>query len=118
MTGFRLLNWTSSSDILENLDTVARELGGHDYFRRERGEKAYHLSLDIPGVKKENVALEARERRLLVTVRDRFDEEKRYSEWLPEDADAEAAEARLEDGVLYLKIPFKKDGGGVKIDIL
>jgi HSP20 family molecular chaperone IbpA len=117
MSGLRLFNWSSGPDILEGLDSVVRELENSCCFQRERGEKGYNLSLEIPGVKKEDLSLEIKGRVLLVNTKDRFSEERRYSEHLPEDAEGEAAEARLEDGVLYIRVPFKEAAGGRKIPV-
>jgi HSP20 family protein len=83
-------------------------------------EKAFHISLEIPGVKPEDVKIHLDGNRLIVSgekrqeVEERTDRlhrfERRFGSFsrtftLPETVNAEAIEARAQNGVLTLVLP-------------
>ena len=82
-------------------------------------EKAYFVSVDLPGVKKENINVEVHEGILKIsgerkssTEREGYSE-RRYGKFerslsLPKDVDADKIEAHFENGVLELAIPKKE----------
>lgn len=90
----------------------------------------YLVSFDLPGVKKEDINIEVKDRHLVITG-ERLKEfkdtksqhyERRYGKFqrsfmLPEKIDTETVEANFEDGVLQLLIPKTKEKSGKKIEI-
>lgn len=90
----------------------------------------YLVSFDLPGVKKEDINIEVKDRHLLITgerlkeLKDTKSQryERSYGKFqrsflLPEKVDAETVEANFEDGVLQLLIPKAKEQLGKKIEI-
>jgi HSP20 family protein len=90
------------------------------------GEYAYHLELDLPGVKKEDIKVDIEDNKLVISGEKKLKEEMKeenyykvesyYGEFkrsfaLPEEADIENIHAESEDGVLQVTIPKleKKD---------
>src|SRR5579875_2696348 len=84
----------------------------------EETDEAYIVELELPGVKKGDISVEASDRRLVVRG-ERREQARRgilrrrgrvtghfhYELSLPGDLDVDRIEARLEDGVLTLQIP-------------
>jgi HSP20 family molecular chaperone IbpA len=71
-------------------------------------EKEVVLQLEIPGVKRQNVAVTVYKNRLdIVAARDN-DTQKKYRFTIDESCDALNADAKLEDGILTVKFPRKK----------
>ncbi|NEX61835.1 Hsp20/alpha crystallin family protein [Noviherbaspirillum galbum] len=86
-------------------------------------DKAFELQAELPGVKKEDVAINVQDRRLTIEAEVKRTEEKKEGEnlvyaerasrkfarsfALPAEVDESAAEARLENGVLTLTLPKK-----------
>lgn len=78
-------------------------------------ESHFLVSLDVPGVPKENIQIEARDGRLRVTAERKEPVsskagERRFGKWeryfsLPKEVDIERVEASCEDGVLRIAIP-------------
>ncbi len=88
-------------------DTLPSTSAGR-HVRFEQGEQAFTLSLDLPGLGKEhlNIGIEANVVRI-ETLADAPRTFKAAYE-LPQDVDASASEARLEHGVLTLKLARKQ----------
>jgi len=96
-------------------------------------DSAYYIELDLPGVKKDDIEIMAEDNVLTVSgerkMREELKEEdyykleSRYGKFtrsftLPEDADPEGIEAHMQNGVLEIVIPKRKDIHQVKkIDI-
>jgi HSP20 family protein len=92
-------------------------------------EKAYGISLDIPGVAQEDISIEVKDRELHISgerrVRSEAEaarSEKRYGKFtrvfsLPRDVDADAIEARFENGVLDVQLPKRAETQARKIQI-
>ena len=84
------------------------------------GEFAYHLDVDLPGVKKEDIAVDVKDGRLSISGERNFKEEVKEEDYykvetsfgkftrsfdLPENVDIENIEANCENGVLEVLIP-------------
>ena len=84
------------------------------------GEFAYHLDIDLPGIKKEDIQIDLKENTLTVTGERNFKEETKEEDYyrvetrfgkfsrtftLPDDADTENIDASTTDGVLEVVIP-------------
>jgi HSP20 family protein len=95
-------------------------------------ENGYHLEIDLPGVKKENIEISVNDGILTISGErklERKEEKENYTRIesffgrfersfkLPADADADGIEAKYEDGVLRLYIPRRQKPEGKKIEI-
>ena len=87
------------------------------------GEYAYHVEVDLPGVKKEDINVDLKEDELTISgerkskseinEKDYYKQECSYGKFqrsftLPDDTDVENIEANSEDGVLEVVIPKLK----------
>ncbi len=98
------------------------------------GEYAYHVEVDIPGVKKEDINVDLKDDVLTISgerktkteieEKDYYKKECSYGKFqrsftLPEDIDIENIEANAEDGVLEVVIPKlkKEDKETKKIEV-
>jgi len=116
--GFDLLN-----SMLDNMNE--KKFSSHQYdftpsINTREGEHAYHIELDLPGIKKEDVSVSVEENVLVVSgerkVKDEIKKENYYkvessfgefsrSFSLPEEADIENIHAESIDGVLEVTVP-------------
>ena len=93
------------------------------------GEFAYHVDIDLPGVKKEDIKVDLKDNVLTVSGERNFKEEVREEDYyrvetrfgkfsrtftLPDDADIENIDASSENGVLEIVIPKLAKPAGVK----
>jgi len=84
------------------------------------GEFAYHIEVDLPGMKKEDISIQVEDNTLVISgerkVKEEIKEENYYkiesrfgtfsrSFALPEDADIEKIHAESQDGVLEVVVP-------------
>jgi len=84
------------------------------------GEYAYHVEVDLPGMKKENIDIKVEDNTLVISgerkIKEEIKEENYYkieskfgsfsrSFTLPEDADIEKIHAESQDGVLEVVVP-------------
>ncbi|RZA09302.1 MAG: Hsp20/alpha crystallin family protein [Proteobacteria bacterium] len=76
----------------------------------EETAEGYFIQLDIPGVPKENVRISAENRHLVIEAEraGRSSAKLRRVFTLPDDVNAEAIAAQVQDGVLELKLPKKE----------
>lgn len=95
------------------------------------GEKHFTISMDVPGLKKEDISLEVKENKLYVTGERQFDKkaedtiirsERRYGKFtrvfsLSAQVNTEAIEAKFENGVLEISIPKIEKPQARKIQI-
>lgn len=87
------------------------------------GEFAYHVEVDLPGVKKEDITIDVKENNLLISGERSFKEERQEKDYykvessygkfqrsfaLPENVDIENIEASCIDGVLEVVLPKLK----------
>ena len=93
-------------------------------------EKFFSVSVDVPGVKKEDIELEVKDNRLFVSGERKASadkekvlrSERRYGKFsriftLPQDVNTDAIEARFEEGVLTVAIPKVEKAQPKKITI-
>lgn len=94
-------------------------------------EQYFTISLDIPGIKKEEIDLEVKENELHISGERKFAKnekdnvvrsERRYGKFsrvftLPQNVKADAIEARFEDGVLEIVLPKEEKAQTRKITI-
>ena len=86
------------------------------------GDKAYDISMELPGVAEGDVELTVENGVVTVRGEKKTQEEKKGDTWyfserqygafrrsfrLPEDAEGDKAEARMKDGVLHVSVPKK-----------
>jgi len=121
--GFNLLNSMLDGMQTENNDTFREDFSPSVNTRE--GEFAYHVDVDLPGIKKEDVSIKVEDNRLIISgerkVQDEIKEENYYkiessfgtfsrSFALPEEVDIEQIHAESDNGVLEVTIPkLKKD---------
>lgn len=87
------------------------------------GEFAYHIEVDLPGVKKEDISIDIKDNQLVISGERSFKEERKEKDYyklessygkfqrsftLPENVDAESIEASSNDGVLEIVLPKLK----------
>ena len=95
-------------------------------------EKHFSISLDIPGLQKDDISIEVKENQLYVTGERKFTgksdkdnvlrTERRYGKFtrtftLPANVNTEAIQARFENGVLDLALPKEEKAQSRKISI-
>ena len=114
-----LVRWDPFKAVLPLLEPVARQAWAAPRMDVSETENAYQLAIEIPGVTKEAIQVSVYEN--TVTVSAELTEEKSEEErdWLlrerslrrfsrnlalPEAVDADSAQARYTDGVLYLTL--------------
>ncbi len=93
------------------------------------GEYAYHVDVDLPGVKKEDIDVDIKDGQLLITGERHFKNEVKEEDYykvetrfgkfsrtfnLPDDADIEQVDASYEDGVLEVVVPKLEEKHNVK----
>jgi len=107
----------SAHDIADLLGwSAAAPFSRDDGMRFHEDKDNYFVSLDLPGIRKEDLEIEAQDQVLTVTAHRKvgFGEAKetftvRRSLSLPEDVDAEKINAALADGVLSLTLPKREE---------
>jgi HSP20 family protein len=87
------------------------------------GEFAYHIEVDLPGVKKEDISIDVKENQIVISGERNFKEERTDKDYykvessygkfqrsfaLPENVDVENIEASSTDGVLEVTLPKLK----------
>lgn len=95
-------------------------------------EKQYWISMDIPGLKKEDISIEVKENALHISGERKFEgkgekdnvlrSEKQYGKFsrvftLPQNVNADMIEARFENGVLDIVLPKEEKSQARKITI-
>ena len=117
--GFERLN-----SLLDSMELPSTEVGNKYDFtpavNTREGEYAYHVEVDLPGVKKEDIKVDVEEDRLVISGEKKLKEELKEEDYykvesyygsfkrsfsLPENIDMENITASSEDGVLEVVIP-------------
>lgn len=95
-------------------------------------EKQYSLSMDIPGLRQEDISIEVKENQLFVTGERKFEakaekenvlkSERRYGKFqrvftLPQNVNADTIQASFENGVLDIILPKEEKAQARKIAI-
>ncbi len=102
--------------------------GAYSYSSMKETEKAYLISIDLPGMDKKDIAIETSGHRLMVSGERKEDSETkesskhayakfRQSYLLPEDANMEAIEATSKNGVLKITVPKTGEKTAKKVEI-
>lgn len=110
--------------LLDEMDIPARNIDRKYDFtpavNTREGEYAYHVEVDLPGVKKEDIKVDIEENRLVISGEKKLKEELKEEDYykvesfygtfkrsfaLPENVDVENINASCEDGVLEVVIP-------------
>ena len=76
-------------------------------FNVEQDDKAWTVSLDVPGIAREDLSITIEGRIVRIETRTEARRQFKAAYELPQDIDAEASAARLENGVLTLTIAKK-----------
>ena len=118
--------------IFQNYAPVAAEKGISTFtpsVNTREGEFAYHIDVDRPGVKKEDIKVDVKDGVLTISGERKFKNEMKEDDYykietsfgkfsrtfsLPEDADVENIEAASDNGVLEVIIPKLKKEENVK----
>jgi HSP20 family protein len=94
----------------------------HPATEASSGDKAYEITMELPGVTDDDVELSVDNGVLTISGEKKTSSERKGDTWyfserqygafrrafrLPEDADGAAASARMEDGVLHISVPKK-----------
>ena len=116
--GFDLLN--SMLDDMSKGSDVAAKVDFTPTINTREGEFAYHVEVDLPGVKKEDINIQIEDNTLVISgerkVKEEINEKDYYrvesafgsfsrSFTLPEDVDIENIHAESNDGVLEVVVP-------------
>ena len=87
------------------------------------GEFAYHIEVDLPGVKKEDISIDVKDNQLIISGERSFKEERKENDYykiessygkfqrsfaIPENVDLENIEASSQEGVLEVVLPKLK----------
>jgi HSP20 family protein len=137
MTPFRsnrsLMNWESPfEDLFNEFERSLSPNGSRDFnpaLDVEEKEGVYLITIDLPGIKKEDIQINVNDRTLSVSgERSRETKgqghyfERSYGRFarsltLPENVNADAIEAHYEDGVLKVALPKAEEKKGKSIKI-
>jgi HSP20 family protein len=69
---------------------------------------AYEFHVEVPGVKKENIQIGMKDNRITINTQRKIkdqDDKRKGSFYMPPHVDTERAEARVEDGILTIRLP-------------
>jgi HSP20 family protein len=118
--------------IFQNYAPVSAEKGISAFtpnVNTREGEFAYHIDVDLPGVKKEDIKVDVKDGVLTISGERKFKNETKEEDYykietsfgkfsrtftLPDDADIEHIEASSQDGVLEVVIPKLKKEENVR----
>lgn len=92
---------------LEQFLNDARMGMGQPTTQYQQDETAFHLTLDMPGVSREQLSISIEAAVVRIETREGAPRKYRASYELPQEIDAALSEARLENGVLSLKLAKK-----------
>jgi len=126
---FEFANMQKTLDTLTKANTDTSISSFAPSVNTREGEYAYHIEIDLPGIKKEDVKIDLDDKRMTVygerTLKEEVKEEDYYKVEtslgkfqrvfnLPENIDKENISATSVDGVLEITIPKLKDNTAIK----
>ena len=131
---FRNNSWVSHGDWDKDLEQFFEAFSKNSQFSPAcevtNEDKHYSISLDIPGLKKEDLEIEVKDNELHISGERKprmgpenvLRNERRYGKFsrvfnLPKDTDAGRIEARFENGVLDILLPKEEKASSKKIII-
>ncbi len=92
---------------LERFLNSARAEANQSAPRYQQDEAAFHIALDVPGIAREQLAISIEGPVVRIVSREGAPRQYRAAYELPQDIDAARSEAKLEHGVLNLKLSKK-----------
>jgi HSP20 family molecular chaperone IbpA len=92
---------------LERFLSGALTGSGQPATRYQQDEAAYHITLDVPGIAREQLAISIEGQVVRIVSREGAPRRYRAAYELPQEIDAALCEAKLENGVLSLKLAKK-----------
>ena len=99
--------YTHSGRALERFLSDARAESGQSPTQYQQDETAYHLKLDVPGIARDQLGISIEGAVVRIVSREGAPRQYRAAYELPQDIDAALSEAKLENGVLSLKLTKK-----------
>lgn len=117
-TAFQLIN-----SIIDTMNQKNEQVAAFDFspsINTREGQNAYHIEVDLPGVKKEDISVSIEDGKLIISGERSFKEEVKEEHYykvesrfgkfsrsfaLPEEADIEKIHAESIDGVLEVVVP-------------
>lgn len=117
-TTFQLIN-----SIIDTMNQKNEQVGVFDFtpsINTREGQNAYHIEVDLPGVKKEDISVSIEDGKLIISGERSYKEEVKEEHYykvesrfgkfsrsfsLPEEADIEKIHAESIDGVLEVVVP-------------
>lgn len=117
-TTFQLIN-----SIIDTMNQKNEQVGAFDFtpsINTREGQNAYHIEVDLPGVKKEDISVSIEDGKLIISGERSYKEEVKEEHYykvesrfgkfsrsfsLPEEADIEKIHAESIDGVLEVVVP-------------
>lgn len=92
---------------LERFLNAARSEFSQPKTQYQQDETAFHIALDVPGIAREQLAISIEGAVVRVVSKEGAPRQYRVAYELPQDIDAALSEAKLENGVLSLKLTKK-----------
>jgi HSP20 family molecular chaperone IbpA len=92
---------------LERFLSDARAEAGQSATQYQQDETAFHLKLDVPGIAREQLSISLEGAVVRIVSREGAPRQYRAAYELPQDIDTTLSEAKLENGVLSLKLMKK-----------
>jgi HSP20 family molecular chaperone IbpA len=99
--------YAHSGRALERFFSDARSESSQAATQYQQDETAFHLKLDMPGIAREQLAISIEGAVVRISSREGAERQYRSAYELPQDIDAGLSEAKLENGVLTLKLTKK-----------
>lgn len=99
--------YAPSDRALERFLTSARAEANQPKTQYQQDETAFHITLDVPGIAREQLAISIEGAVVRIVSREGASRQYRAAYELPQDIDSALSEAKLENGVLSLKLTKK-----------
>jgi HSP20 family molecular chaperone IbpA len=99
--------YTPADRTLERFLSGARAEASQPKTRYQQDESAFHITLDVPGIAREQLSISIEGTVVRVVSREGAPRHYHAAYELPQDIDAALSEAKLENGVLSLKLMKK-----------